>query len=99
MIQFYALPVSDKLEEPLWISNCGFGYEISSAQIVEKDGTVFYGTKNGEVFALDSNTGQIIFRQKFSDGYLNTICPVSGKELITTGFDGKVMLIKANDVK
>ena len=95
----FALPVSDKLEEPLWASNCGFGYEISSAQIVEKDGTVYYGTKNGEVLALDSDTGQIIFRQKISDGYLNTICPVSGKELITAGFDGKLIMIKADDVK
>ncbi len=33
-----ALPVSEKLEEPLWITNCGFGYDISSSQIVEKDG-------------------------------------------------------------
>lgn len=86
-----ALPVSDKLEEPLWITNCGFGYDISSAQIVEKDGTVLYPTKNGEVFALDSDTGKINFREKISDGFLNTIFPVSSKEIITTGFDGKVL--------
>ncbi len=94
-----ALPVSDKFEEPLWITNCGFGYDISSAQIVEKDGTVFYGTKNGEVFALNSETGKIIFRKKISDGYLNTIYPVSGNEIITTGFDGKVLCFSISPFK
>jgi len=89
-----ALPVSDKLEEPLWIANCGFGYDISSAQIVEKDGMIFYPTKTGEVFALDSETGDIIFNKKLSDGYVNTIYPISNNEIILTGFDGCVKRYK-----
>lgn len=90
-----ALPVSEKIEEPLWIANCGFGYDISSAQIVEKDGTIFYPTKNGEVFALDSNTGKILWQHKMTSGYVNTITPLTNQEIITTDFDGQVIMIKA----
>jgi len=38
-----------KLEEPLWITNCGFGFDISFAQIIEKDGKFFYPNKNGVI--------------------------------------------------
>ena len=92
-----ALPVSDKLEEPLWITNCGFGYDISSAQIVEKDGTIFYPTKNGMIYSLDSKTGKILWQHKITNGFVNTINPLINKEIITTDFDGRVMLIKAFD--
>src|SRR5690606_8521218 len=33
-----ALPAVKELEEPVWITDAGFGYDISSAQIIEKDG-------------------------------------------------------------
>lgn len=92
-----ALPVSEKLEEPLWITNCGFGNDISSAQIVERDGTVFYGTKNGMIYSLDSKTGKILWQHKITNGFVNTITPISNQEIITTDFDGRVILIKAFD--
>ena len=55
-----ALPVSEKLEEPFWITNCGFGYDISSSQIVEEDGVIFYATKNGMIYSLDSESGKFL---------------------------------------
>jgi outer membrane protein assembly factor BamB/predicted phosphodiesterase len=91
-----ALPVSNILEKPLWITNCGFGYEISSAQIVEKDGTIFYPTKNGMIYALDSKTGKIIWQYKITNGFINTITAVSKNRIITTDFDGNVMLITSH---
>ena len=85
-----ALPVSDKLEEPLWITGCGFGYDISSSQIVEKDGVIFYPTKNGMIYSLDSETGKILWQHKSTNGFVNTISPLSANKFITTDFDGKV---------
>ena len=85
-----ALPVSVKLEEPFWITNCGFGYDISSSQIVEKDGTLFYATKNGMLYSLDSNSGEIIWQHKITNGFVNTVTTISNEEIITTDFDGKV---------
>lgn len=86
--------MSDKLQEPLWITNCGFGYDISSTQIVEKDGRIFYPTKNGMIFSLASETGKIIWQHKITNGYVNTITTISKDEIITTDFDGRVNLIK-----
>ena len=90
-----ALPVSKNLSEPIWLTNCNFGYDISSAQIVEKDGVIYYPTKNGMIYALDSETGKIIWQYKICNGYVNTITPNSNKRIITTDFDGKILLIDA----
>lgn len=91
-----ALPVSRKLENPLWISNCGFGYDISSAQIVEKDGVIFYATKNGMIYSLDSETGKILWQHKSTNGFVNTITPLADDKIITTDFDGKVKYFYIN---
>lgn len=85
-----ALPVSEKLEEPLWITNCGFGYDISSSQIIEKDGVIFYPTKNGMIYSLHSETGKIIWQHKSTNGLINTITPLTNNKFITTDFDGRV---------
>ena len=92
-----ALPVSDKLEEPIWITNCGFGYEISSAQIVEMDGVIFYATKNGMIYSLDAETGKILWQHKISNGFINTVTPINNHQIITTDFDGKVRLIQTSE--
>ena len=36
-----AFPISEILPEPLWITNADFGYDINSAQLVEKNGVIF----------------------------------------------------------
>ncbi len=91
-----ALPVSKQLEKPLWITNCGFGYDISSAQIVEKDRRVFYPTKNGVIYSLDAQTGKINWQYKITNGYINTITPIDDNNIIATDFDGNITLIKFN---
>lgn len=85
-----ALSPSKEFQEPVWITDCKFGYDISSAQITEKDGTIFYPTKNGVIHALDSTTGKLIWRYKLSNCFTNTITALSSKDIITTDFDGNI---------
>ena len=89
-----AFPVSDTLPQPLWITNAKFGYDINSAQIAEKDGVVYYGTKNGLLLALDSSTGNILWKHKTGVTILNTVFPLNSKEVLLNDFDGKTILIK-----
>lgn len=89
-----ALPVSDKLEEPSWITNCGFGYDISSAQIVEKDGILFFGTMKGMIFAINSESGVIQWQHKISNSFINTITPINSNSIVITNFDGKVIRLE-----
>lgn len=88
------IPVLKTLQKPKWITDCNFGYDISSSQIVEKCGTVFYATKNGMIYSLDSETGSINWQHKITNGFVNTITAICNTKIITTDFDGMIRLIE-----
>lgn len=92
-----ALIASKELSKPLWITNCGFGYDISSAQIVEKDGVIFYPTKNGVIYSLDSSNGKILWKHKISNGFINTLTVIDKNHIIATDFDGNVTCLIAEN--
>jgi outer membrane protein assembly factor BamB len=80
-------------QETVWETDAGFGQDISSAQLVEKDGVVFYGTKNGLLIALDALTGAVKWKHRVGVALLNTVTPISGREVAVTDFDGRVSLV------
>ncbi len=89
-----AFPVSETLPEPLWITNAGFVYDINSAQLAEKDGVLFYGTKNGLLIALDSSTGKILWKHKVGVTIINTVIPLNSNQVLLNDFDGKTILLR-----
>ena len=94
---FYAFSTAASHPDKVWELNAGFGYDINSAMLVEKDGVVFYGTKNGLLFALDAKTGAIKWEHKLDNGVMNTVVALSSSKVLVTNFDGKVALIEAKD--
>jgi outer membrane protein assembly factor BamB/predicted phosphodiesterase len=79
-----------------WELDAGFGYDINSAMLVEKEGVLFYGTKNGLLLAVDSRTGKLKWQRKLGVALLNTVTPLSAREVLVTDFDGRVMLVEEN---
>jgi outer membrane protein assembly factor BamB/predicted phosphodiesterase len=92
---FYAFSTGAAQPEKVWESNGGFGYDINSAMLVEKGGAVFYGTKNGLLFAIDSKTGAIKWQHKVGVALINTVAPLNDHQVITADFDGNVVLVDA----
>ena len=93
---FYAFSTAASQPDKVWELNAGFGHDINSAMLVEKDGVVFYGTKNDLLFALDARTGVLKWQHKLGTGVMNTVVPLSATRVLTTDFDGKVALVEAN---
>ncbi|MSU59479.1 MAG: hypothetical protein EXS35_15130 [Pedosphaera sp.] len=91
----YALSATARQPEKLWQINGGFNYDINSAMLVEKQGVVFYGTKNGVLLALDGKTGAVKWQHKIGTGVVNTVVPLSNKQVLATDFNGKVALIES----
>ncbi len=79
----------------IWETNAGFGYDINSGMMVEKDGVVFYGTKNDVLYALEGSSGKVLWAHKIGTGVMNTVLPLSSTRVLTTDFDGRVTLITA----
>lgn len=89
-----AISPASPTQDPEWITNCGYGYDIDPSMPVEKDGTLFFSTKNGLVYALDARTGAVRWTFKVGVTVVNTLVPLNDRLVVATDFDGRVMLIE-----
>ena len=91
-----ALSASSSTVQVQWATDAQFGYDINSAALVEKEGIIFYGTKNGLLLAANGKTGEIRWKYRAGVCLLNTVAPLSAHRIILSNFDGEVMLVEAD---
>jgi outer membrane protein assembly factor BamB len=72
----------------LWFTQTGYTYDINPSMPVEKDGVVFFVTKNGMFVALKAENGAILWKHKFRNTIVATVTPLNKNELIFTTHDG-----------
>lgn len=77
----------------VWESHTGYGYEIAPSPIVENDGVVYIPTDKGNIFALDAETGKVLWTYRFSIALINYILPMEDNRMLVTSMDGKVALL------
>jgi len=83
-------------EEPklAWKVNAGFGYEHVPSMLLEKDGKLFFGTKNGVVYCLDVASQQIAWAHKIDNSMVNTVRLLPNNKLLASTMDGKIVLLQ-----
>ena len=94
---FYAFSTAASQPEKVWGTDAHFGYDINSAMLVERQGAVFYGTKNGLVLALQAKTGAIRWQHKLGVGVVNTLAPLSSSRVLAADCDGQIVLLEAGE--
>ncbi len=77
-----------------WAVHTGYGYDIDPCAPLEKDGTLFFGTKDGFVYALDASTGATKWIHRISVALVNNLVAIGGKSIIATAMDGSVTLLE-----
>ncbi|HEX2607669.1 MAG TPA: PQQ-binding-like beta-propeller repeat protein [Flavisolibacter sp.] len=80
-----------------WKMHVGFGYEHAPSMLVEKQGQLYFGTRNGIVYAIAPATQTISWAYKIDNSMVNTVKVLSPTELIASTMDGKVCLIESED--
>jgi outer membrane protein assembly factor BamB/predicted phosphohydrolase len=80
---------------PKWISNVKYGYDIDPNMPEEKNGVVFFGTKNGFVYALDKNTGKTLWTYRTGTALVNNIAVIDKKDIVVTTTDGSIMYLRS----
>jgi outer membrane protein assembly factor BamB len=63
--------------------------------LIEKEGSVFFGTRNGVVYAIDPKERKVLWAHKIDNSMVNTVRVLSGRQLIASTMDGKVVLLEA----
>jgi outer membrane protein assembly factor BamB/predicted MPP superfamily phosphohydrolase len=81
----------------LWRLNLKFGYEHVPSMLIAKDKQVFFGTKNGVVYAFDPETQKASWAHKIDNSMVNTVNALSGKQVLVATMDGVVTLLANRD--
>ena len=81
----------------LWASNVGFGYEHAPSMQVEKGGVMFGSTKEGLIFALEAQTGKVLWKHKIGNSLINTVVPLNGQQVLFTATSGEVGLLRVKN--
>jgi outer membrane protein assembly factor BamB/predicted MPP superfamily phosphohydrolase len=76
-----------------WRLNLHFGYEHVPSMLVAKDGEVFFGTKNGVVYAFNPTTQKESWAHKIDNSMVNTVNVINGKSLLVATMDGMITLL------
>jgi outer membrane protein assembly factor BamB len=77
-----------------WQMHAGFGYEHVPSMLIEKDGHVIFGTKNGVVYAIDPKQRSVVWTHKIDNSMVNTVSVPDGRSVIAATMDGKVSLLR-----
>ncbi|MBL7067056.1 MAG: PQQ-binding-like beta-propeller repeat protein [Candidatus Marinimicrobia bacterium] len=86
-------PIADSLVT-VWVDSVGYGYDIDPSMPIEKDGTLFFGTKDGFVYALDAETGATKGIHRIGVALINTVVPIDNRMVVATSMDGKVVMLE-----
>jgi outer membrane protein assembly factor BamB/calcineurin-like phosphoesterase family protein len=81
--------------EKIWTTFVGYGYEFAPSMPQEKDGVIFGSTMTGEIFAIESLTGKLLWRRKVSNSLVNTVLPLSRNSCLYSCSDGSVVLLNS----
>lgn len=77
-----------------WRLNIGFGYEHVPSMLIAKDKQVFFGTRNGIVYAFDPELRKTVWAHKIDNSMVNTVNVISKNEILVATMDGVVTLLK-----
>lgn len=78
----------------LWRLNMGFGYEHVPSMLIAKDGEVFFGTRNGVVYAFDPLERKTVWAHKIDNSMINTVNVLRKNTVLVATMDGVVSLLK-----
>jgi outer membrane protein assembly factor BamB/predicted phosphodiesterase len=92
VVAFYTNAGTAKLA---WKMNAGYGYEHAPSMLIEKGGRLYFGTRNGVVYAIDPATQEIAWAYKIDNSMVNTVNVFNGGALIASTMDGKLVLLRA----
>jgi outer membrane protein assembly factor BamB/predicted MPP superfamily phosphohydrolase len=77
-----------------WKMHCGFGYEHVPSMLIEKDHQLFFGTKNGVVYAVGTDEKKLLWAHKIDNSMVNTVRVLSTRQIVASTMDGKVVLLE-----
>lgn len=77
-----------------WRSNTKLNYEIGPTAITTFAGIVYVPSNSGVIVAVDSRSGNVLWKHKISNALISNVKPIGEKKVIVVSMDGKIVLLK-----
>lgn len=95
--EIVAFKTSRTVGEIAWRMNCGFGYEHVPSMLIENNGRVYFGTKNGVSYSIDPVTQKIVWAYKLDNSMINTVNVIDKNTVLVASMDGKIAVLKSEE--
>ncbi len=92
----YTLSLSDTIPKLKWKSALGYGLDTNPINISVITNKVLVPAKNGLLYVLDKETGDLLKTFFLGKSRLNEIIPINKSQIIISNMDGKIYLINLN---
>jgi outer membrane protein assembly factor BamB len=89
-----AFSTGETMQKAAWKMHVGYGYEHAPSMLTEKSGIIFFGTRNGVVYAIDRAQQKITWAYKIDNSMVNTVHVLDKKNVVAATMDGKVVLLQ-----
>ena len=89
-----AFPAVREKASAAWKMHVGYGYEHAPSMLIEKAGSLVFGTRNGVVYAINPTAQQRLWAWKIDNSMVNTVAVLPGKKVLASTMDGKVTLLQ-----
>ena len=77
-----------------WVCDLKFGYEHSPCPVLESDGIVYAGSRNGVIAAVDAGSGTLLWRFRGGDSAVNDFTRGPDGSIYATLIEGKIYRIR-----
>lgn len=77
-----------------WKVNCKYGYEHAPSMLTEMEGLIFFGTRNGRVYAVNNQSRKVEWIYKIDNSMVNTVTVINKNNVVASTMDGKVVLLE-----
>jgi len=90
-----AYAAGNEKQAAAWKMHCGFGYEHVPSMLIERDGLLFFGTKNGVVYCINPATKEIVWAHKIDNSMVNTVQVLNKNHVVASTMDGKLVSLES----
>jgi outer membrane protein assembly factor BamB len=87
---------SREKQHAAWKMHCGFGYEHVPSMLIEKKGSLFFGTRSGVVYCINPAKQTIEWAYKIDNSMVNTVRVIDKNNVIAATMDGKVAFLHSD---
>lgn len=91
-----AVSTTSSVFELMWMVDAQFGYEHNPCPLLESNGMLYTGTKNGLLVAIDTKTQTVAWQHKPGNAEINKITADANGNIWISMIEGKILQFQAN---